>query len=135
MGASTKPSKIALVVHADMHVLSAFQASLASSGFAVILARNLSTALLAVTQHVFDVAIFSSHLAEGGDIWPLAGVVHMLFPRAFVGVLTPETNILTLQSAINNGVTQLFEASTRPADVIRAVLGDQNDVKGEQSVH
>ncbi len=97
MSASTKPAKTALVVHADMDVLSIFQASLAGRGFAVVLAHDLPTALLALTQHVFDVAIISSRLAEGSDIWPLAGVVHMVLPRAFVGVLAPETDILTLQ--------------------------------------
>ncbi len=134
MSASTKPAKTALVVHADMDVLSIFQASLAGRGFAVVLAHDLPTALLALTQHVFDVAIISSRLAEGSDIWPLAGVVHMVLPRAFVGVLAPETDILTLQSAINNGVTQLFEASTQPADVISSVLDGQSGVREEQPV-
>ncbi len=135
MSTPTKPAKMALVVHADMGVLSAFQISLVSCGYVVILARDLPTALLATTQHFFDLAIISSLLAEGGDGWPLAGVLHLVFPQAFVGVLTPETSVLTLQSAINNGVTQLFDAASQPSDVVSAVLRDHSEVKQKRSVH
>ena len=117
-----KTTKTALIVHADMNVLSAFQSSFVSKGYVAILARDLPTALLALTQHFFDVAVISSRLAEGGDGWPLAGVVHLIFPKAFVGVLTPETNVLTLQAAINNGVTQIFDASSNPDHVVNASL-------------
>jgi hypothetical protein len=55
----------------------------------------------------------------------LAGVVHLIFPKAFVGVLTPETNVLTLQAAINNGVTQIFDASSHPEHVVNISLGGQ----------
>ena len=118
MSESIKTTKTALIVHADMSVLSAFQSSFVSKGYVAILARDLPTALLAVTQHFFDVAVISSKLGEGGDGWPLAGVVHLIFPKAFVGVLTPETNVLTLQAAINNGVTQIFDASSNPEHVV-----------------
>jgi len=122
MSEPTKTTKTALIVHADMSVLSAFQSSFVSKGYVAILARDLPTALLAVTQHFFDVAVISSKLGEGGDGWPLAGVVHLIFPKAFVGVLTPETNVLTLQAAINNGVTQIFDASSNPEHVVTASL-------------
>ena len=118
MSEPIKTTKTALMVHADMSVLSAFQSSFVSKGYVAILARDLPTALLAVTQHFFDVAVISSKLGEGGDGWPLAGVVHLIFPKAFVGVLTPETNVLTLQAAINNGVTQIFDASSNPEHVV-----------------
>jgi DNA-binding NtrC family response regulator len=118
MSEATKTTKTALIVHADMSVLTAFQSSFVSKGYVAILARDLPTALLALTQHFFDVAVISSRLAEGGDGWPLAGVVHLIFPKAFVGVLTPETNVLTLQAAINNGVTQIFDASSHPDHVV-----------------
>lgn len=120
MSEPIKTTKTALIVHADMSVLSAFQSSFVSKGYVAILARDLPTALLALTQHFFDVAVISSRLAEGGDGWPLAGVVHLIFPKAFVGVLTPETNVLTLQAAINNGVTQIFDASSNPDHVVNA---------------
>lgn len=118
MSEPIKTTKTALIVHADMSVLSAFQSSFVSKGYVAILARDLPTALLALTQHFFDVAVISSKLGEGGDGWPLAGVVHLIFPKAFVGVLTPETNVLTLQAAINNGVTQIFDASSNPEHVV-----------------
>src|SRR3954453_11386020 len=122
MSDTLKTTKTALIVHADMSVLSAFQSSFVSKGYVAILARDLPTALLAVTQHFFDVAVISSRLAEGGDGWPLAGVVHLIFPKAFVGVLTPETNVLTLQAAINNGVTQIFDAASNPDHVVNTSL-------------
>lgn len=125
MSDALKTTKTALIVHADMSVLSAFQSSFVSKGYVAILARDLPTALLAITQHFFDVAVISSRLAEGGDGWPLAGVVHLVFPKAFVGVLTPETNVLTLQAAINNGVTQIFDASSNPDHVVNASLSGQ----------
>jgi len=125
MSDTLKTTKTALIVHADMSVLSAFQSSFVSKGYVAILARDLPTALLAITQHFFDVAVISSRLAEGGDGWPLAGVVHLVFPKAFVGVLTPETNVLTLQAAINNGVTQIFDVSSNPDQVVTTLLGSQ----------
>ncbi|HEY2168160.1 MAG TPA: hypothetical protein VGJ30_00930 [Candidatus Angelobacter sp.] len=125
MSDTIKTTKTALIVHADMSVLSAFQSSFVGKGYVAILARDPPTALLALTQHFFDVAVISSRLAEGGDGWPLAGVVHLIFPKAFVGVLTPETNVLTLQAAINNGVTQIFDASSNPDHVVNTSLGSQ----------
>lgn len=125
MSETAKTTKTALIVHADMSVLTAFQSSFISKGYVAILARDLPTALLALTQHFFDVAVISSRLAEGGDGWPLAGVVHLVFPKAFVGVLTPETNVLTLQAAINNGVTQIFDASSHPDHVVNTSLSSQ----------
>ena len=125
MSESIKSTKTALVVHSDMSVLSAFQSAFVSKGYVAILARDLPTALLALTQHFFDVAVISSRLAEGGDGWPLAGVVHLIFPKAFVGVLTPETSVLTLQAAINNGVTQIFDAASNPDHVVNTSLSSQ----------
>lgn len=125
MSETAKTTKTALIVHADMSVLTAFQSSFISKGYVAILARDLPTALLALTQHFFDVAVISSRLAEGGDGWPLAGVVHLVFPKAFVGVLTPETNVLTLQAAINNGVTQIFDTSSHPDHVVNTSLSSQ----------
>lgn len=122
MSDTIKTTKTALIVHADMSVLSAFQSSFVSKGYVAILARDLPTALLALTQHFFDVAVISSRLAEGGDGWPLAGVVHLIFPKAFVGVLAPETNVLALQAAINNGVTQIFDIASNPDHVVNASL-------------
>src|ERR1700694_2611342 len=131
MAEPAKPEKMALVGHRDMGMPSAFQSSLVRNGFVVILARDLATALLAVTQHFFEVAIISSRLGEGGDGWPLAGVVHLIFPKAFVGVLTPETSVLTLQAAINNGVSQVFDASGNPQELVNALLHEMQFGTGE----
>ena len=125
MSEQIKSTKTALIVHSDMSVLSAFQSSFVSRGYVAILARDLPTALLALTQHFFDVAVISTRLAEGGDGWPLAGVVHLVFPKAFIGVLTPETSVLTLQAAINNGVTQIFDAASNPDHVVNTSLSGQ----------
>lgn len=117
------PAKMALVVHSDMGLLSGFQSALSEKGFVTIVARDLPTALLAITHHFFDVAIVSSRLGEGGDGWPLAGVLHLVFPRAFVGVLSPsEPDVLTLQSAINYGVREVFLQSHPPQEVVGTVL-------------
>lgn len=114
--------KTALVVASDLEALTAFQAALTGNGYVVILARDLPTALLAITQHYFDLAIVSSRLAEGGDGWPLAGVLHLVFPRAFVAVLTPgEPDVVTFQAAINNGVSEIYDQSRRPVDIVGAI--------------
>ena len=125
MSETVKTTKTALIVHSDMSALSAFQSAFVGKGYVTILARDLPTALLALTQHFFDVAIISSRLGEGGDGWPLAGVVHLIFPRAFVGVLAPETSVLTLQAAINNGVTQIFDAAGNAEQVVNALSAAQ----------
>ena len=120
---STQP-KIALVVHPDVGVLSAFQSALTQSGFVTIVARDVPTTLLAMTQHYFDLAIVSSHLSEPGDGWPVAGVLHLAFPRCFIGVLAPETSVLILQAAINNGVREIYQQNTAPAEVVSAILAE-----------
>ena len=114
--------KTALVVASDLEALTAFQAALTGNGYVVILARDLPTALLAITQHYFELAIVSSRLGEGGDGWPLAGVLHLVFPRAFVAVLTPgEPDVVTFQAAINNGVSEIYDQSRRPLDIVGAI--------------
>ena len=67
--------KTALIVHPDLAMLSKYQTRLAAEGYTPIVARDLPTALLAMTQHYFDLAIVSSQLNEPGDGWPLAGVL------------------------------------------------------------
>lgn len=119
----TQP-KIALVVHPDVGVLSAFQSALTQKGFVTIVARDVPTTLLAMTQHYFDLAVVSSHLSEPGDGWPVAGVLHLAFPRCFIGVLAPETSVLILQAAINNGVREIYQQHTAPPEVVSAILAE-----------
>jgi DNA-binding NtrC family response regulator len=115
-------SKTALVVHPDMNALSKFQAALSAKGFVTIVARDLPTALLAITQHHFDAAIVSSQLAEEGDGWPLAGVLHLVFPGAFIGMLVPsQPDVLTLQAAINYGAREAFPQSRSVQEIVDSI--------------
>ena len=115
-------SKTALVVHPEMDALAKFQAALSAKGFLTIVARDLATALLAITQHHFDTALVSSQLAEDGDGWPLAGVLHLVFPRAYIGVLVPvEPDVLTLQAAINYGVREAFPWSRSVQEIVDSI--------------
>lgn len=128
---TSTPPKNALVVVSDLQALTAFQTALTSKGYVVIVARDLPTALLATTQHYFDLAIVSSRLGEGGDGWPLAGVLHLVFPRAFIAVLTPgEPDVVTFQSAINNGVSEIYEQTKGPSEVVSNILGHSSEANG-----
>lgn len=120
----------ALVVHRDMHWLMHYQTQLAAAGFVPIIARDLGTALLAMTQHYFEMGIISAHLGEAGDGWALAGVFHMVFPRAYVGVLADADNVEALQMAINAGVTQVFEAERAPNEVVTAIFQELTPAHG-----
>lgn len=120
---ASAPPKTALVVASDLEALTAFQSALTANGYVAIIARDLPTALLAITQHYFDLAIVASRLGEGGDGWPLAGVLHLVFPRAFVAVLTPgEPDVATFQAAINNGVSEICDQAKRPSEVVTTIL-------------
>lgn len=118
--------KTALIVHPDLSMLSKYQTRLAAEEYTPIVARDLPTALLAMTQHYFDLAIVSSQLNEPGDGWPLAGVLHLVFPKSFIAVLVPGTDLMALQAAINNGVQELFDADHAPESVVAAALGALN---------
>jgi ActR/RegA family two-component response regulator len=115
--------RLALIVHPDMAFVSGLQAALTRKGFTAIVARDLPTALLSITQHYFETAIVASTLHENGDGWPLAGVLHLVFPRAFVAVLDrSEPDILTLQSAINYGVREIYQQSMPAHDVVNSMV-------------
>jgi len=116
--------RTALLVHFDLSAITSFQSALNENAYVTVVARDLPTALLAMTQHYFDVAIVSSRLAEGGDGWPLAGVLRLVFPKAFISVLTPEEpDVATLRSAINNGVSELYQQSREPREIVQAISG------------
>lgn len=115
-------TKFALVVHPELSVLTQYQTLLAKNGFTTVVARDLPTALLAITQHYFDLAIVSSQLGEAGDGWPLAGVLHLVFPGSFIGVLVPGADLLTLQSAINSGVQEIYEVTQPAQTVVPAIV-------------
>jgi len=114
--------KTALVVHPDIEALTVFQSALNQNGIQTILARDLPTALLAITQHYFEVAIVSSRISDEGDGWPLAGVLRMAFPQSHISVIAPQTGVLELKSAINQGISSIHEHSTSPEEVVTSAL-------------
>lgn len=117
-------SRNALIVHPDLAVLTAMQAAVAQQGLIPIIARDLPTALLAISQHRFELCILSHSISEKSDGWALAAVLHMCLHNAFIAMIAPEPDLLMLQTAINTGVTQLYLASESPARVAADILRD-----------
>jgi DNA-binding NtrC family response regulator len=101
--------RMALLVHPDVGTLTVLQTILGQNQIIPIVARDLPTALLAVTQHYFDLAVVNSRIREEGDGWPLAAVLRMVFPKSLLAVLTPDTDVLTMRSAINSGIDEVYE--------------------------
>jgi len=121
----TQPARktgTALIVHGDLGVMTGLQDALSNSGLSVITARDLPTALLAVTQHYFDLVLVSSRVNEEGDGWPLAGVMHMVFPNSYIAVIAPDKNVVSLQAAVNYGANQVFEFTSSPLEIVGAIL-------------
>ncbi len=112
----------ALAVHGDLGVVSGLQDALVNSGFEVITARDLPTALLAAMNHYFDVIVICSRVTEEGDGWPLAGVMHLIFPSSHIAVIAPDKNVVSLQAAINHGAKQVFQFSNSPGEIVGAIL-------------
>jgi len=118
-----RSGKIALVVHPSLETLASFQAVLTKNEFVAIIARDLPTALLAITQHRLDVAIVSSRIQEGGDGWALAGVIHLACPEAFVCVTSAtDPDIFILQAAINNGAREVYLESNPVSEIVKSIL-------------
>ena len=121
--APPKPSgKTALIVHPEMTSVSSLQSAFVQSGITAIVARDLPTALLAVTQHYFDVAVVSSRISEEGDGWSLGGVIRLVFPKSFVLMIAPGTDLLTLKNAINHGVDEVLDKAATPATIVSTAL-------------
>jgi len=113
--ASNSEMKLALVVHPNLSVLSKFQETFKQAGMTTLLARDLPTALIAISQNDFEIAVISWRITEPGDGWALGATLRRIFPSAFVAVLANETSVPTLKEAINQGFDQLYEES-RPAE-------------------
>ncbi|HYX54495.1 MAG TPA: hypothetical protein VE783_13640 [Candidatus Limnocylindrales bacterium] len=114
----------ALVVHPDLAVLSATQAVLTQHGMTVIIARDLPTALLAISQHRFELCILSVGISEKADGWALASVLHMCFPNAYIAMIAPDPDLFILQTAINTGVTQLYLATRSAVEIAADIAKD-----------
>lgn len=126
--------KRALVVHSDLGLLSNFQSALTRAGYITIVARDLSSALLAMTQHQFQLGLVGVDLGEPGAGWPLAGVLRMAFPKAFIAVLDQRrAQVAELQSAINYGVQQIYLQSAPAADVVTSILADVEHTSSDRA--
>lgn len=116
-------SKLALVVNRDVTLLTALQHALTLKGYKVLVARDLPTALLTITQHHLDAAIVASSLSENGDGFPLAGIIQRIFPHALVSVLAGDENVQTLLAAINHGVRTVVGSQSGDVEyLVRAAL-------------
>ena len=116
--------KLALVVHRDLAIISALQQAFSGRGYTVVVARDLPLALLALTQHHLDAALVSSHIAEQGDGFPLAGIIQRIFPEAQVSVLARSVDVAELLAAINHGVRKLVDFHSGDAEfLVGSTLG------------
>ena len=115
--------ELVLIVDGNLGRASALHNACVDSGCRTVVARDLPTALLMLSQHVFDAAIFSSRIGEEGDGWSLASVFRLIFPQAYVAVIARERSVTSLQAAINHGADELFESAEPPTQVARAVIG------------
>lgn len=122
MSAVVRTGAKALLVHSDIGSISGLQDALSRGGCEIVAARDLPTALMAATHNFFDVIVISSRVGEDGDGWPLAAVMHMIFPRAYIAVMVRDKNVCTLQAAINHGATQVFETNSGSAEIAGAIL-------------
>lgn len=120
--ASLRTERKALIVHPDMGVLSALQGEFCKQGITAVVARDIPTALLAITQHFFDYAVVASRISEQGDGWPVAGVLRLVFPKAVVLAMAPSADVLTLKSAINNGIDELCQDGHTAEQVVVTAL-------------
>lgn len=119
----SKPkAKLALVVHPDLTVLSKFQETFKQAGVTTLMARDLATALIAISQNDFEVAVISWRITESGDGWALGATLRRIFPSAFVVVLANETSVPTLKEAINKGFDQLYDESQSPEEIAAQVV-------------
>src|ERR1051326_9432557 len=130
---STTAQRTALVVHPDMTALSALQGEFLKHGIATIVARDLPTTLLAMTQHYFDIAVVSDTISETGDGWALGGVLRMVFPKACIATITPGSDVHTLKNAINNGIDEIFETNAAFGDVVAATVKSYSSVPGKRT--
>ena len=130
---ATTAQRIALVVHPDMTALSALQGEFLKHNIATIVARDLPTALLAMTQHYFDIAVVADTVSETGDGWALGGVLRMVFPKAFIATITPTSDVHTLKNAINNGIDEIFETNAAFSDVVGATMKSYSSAPGKRT--
>jgi len=116
------PQKNALIVHPDVGVLSQLQGELTKNGVTAILARDLPSALLAINQHYFELALVNAKISEEGDGWSVAGILRLVFPNIFLTMIALKTDVLTLRSAINSGVDEVLESTASAENIAKVLL-------------
>ncbi len=119
---TTDNKQLVLIVDGDLSRATALHNACVDLGCRTVVARDLPTALLMISQHLFDAAVFSSRVGEEGDGWSLASVFRLIFPRSYVAVIARERSVTSLQAAINHGADELFESAEAPDQVARAVI-------------
>ena len=125
----------ALLVHPNMAFLTALQQALTSKGIACVVARDLATALLAITQHEFVIAIINSRIAEEGDGWALGGVLRKLSPVAYIAMTCGEKDVLAIQATINNRLNEIFDAKAGSEEVASAIMAKLQPGAEKSVVH
>ena len=114
---------LVLLVHPNMTVLSALQNSFAARGVHSVVSRDMPTALLALSQHEFAIAVIHHRVVEDGDGWALGSVVRRIFPESYVAVICGEKDVASLQAAINNRLNNVFDEKAAGEHIADAVLG------------
>ena len=114
---------LALLVHPNMGVLSALQRSFEGRGFHSVVSRDMPTALLALSQHDFTVAVVHHRIVEEGDGFALGAMARRIFPQAHIAVICGERDVSALQAAINNRFDQVFDDKAGSEQVADAILG------------
>jgi DNA-binding NtrC family response regulator len=130
---SSEAAPMLLVADSDLGRATALHNACAHAGLKTIVARDLPTALLMISQHLFEGAIISSKIMEESDGWSLGAVFHMAFPHAYIAVIAREKNVPALQSAINSGVDHVFESATPAEEVVATIVGVLPQKSGESS--
>ena len=113
---------MALIVEPDLTRATALHHACSQAGLKTIVARDLPTALLMVSQHIFDACLLASSVTQPSDGWSLAAVCRLLFPHAYVGVVAHERTVLTLQAAVNSGANEVFESNSTPEQIAKSAL-------------
>src|SRR5437899_12856140 len=113
---------LALLVNPNMAFLTQLQHALTSKGIACIVARDLATALLAITQHEFGVAIINSRISEEGDGWALGGVMRKISDSMYIAMTCNEKDVVAIQSTINNRLNEIFDSRVDTEAVASAVV-------------
>src|SRR3954467_13375209 len=116
-----------------MTSVSSLQNAFVQNGITAIVARDLPTALLAITQHYFHVAVVSSRISEEGDGWSLGGVIRLVFPKSFALMIAPGTDLITLKTAIHHGVDEVLDQGPAPGQILSTAVHSAA-IAGKRSV-